>query len=135
MNKNFGFSLLELIVTLAIIGILSAIAYPAYTHHVVKTHRKQVQITLHNLANRLERYYIENNHSYADATPTKLGLDETALKNFYEISIPTATTTAYKLQAKPIGNQAIHDVQCGTLSLDQRGEEKITGNGSVSECW
>lgn len=135
MNKNFGFSLLELIITLTIIGILSAIAYPAYTHHVVKTHRKQAQIILHNLGNRLERYYIENNHSYADATPTKLGLDEIALKDFYEISILTATTATYTVQAKPINHQAIHDMPCGTLSLDQRGEEKISGNGSVNECW
>lgn len=135
MNKNFGFSLLELVVTLAIIGILSTIVYPTYTHHIIKTHRKQAQITLHNLANRIEHYYIENNHSYAEATPAKLGLDETTTKDFYEVSIPTATITTYTLQAKPIGNQAIQDMQCGTLSLDQRGEEKITGNGSVSECW
>ena len=135
MKNNFGFSLFELIIALAIIGILCAIAYPAYTSHVTKTHRKQAEIALHNLANRMERYYIENNHSYVDATPTKLGLDEMMLKDFYEISIPTATATTFTLQAKPINNQAKHDLQCGALILNQLGEEKITGQATVNECW
>lgn len=134
MKKNSGFSLLEILITLAIISLLSAIAYPLYTQHVTQTHRKQAQIALFNLANQMERYYVENNHSYAQATLAKLGFDETTLKDRYEISI-TATATTYKLQAMPLKNQAKHDANCGSLVLNQLGEKKITGSGSLQECW
>lgn len=129
-----GYSLFELLITLVILSILSSIIYPIYTDHITHTHRKQVQILLFNLANRMERYYSENNHSYLDATSEKLGIDKAATKDFYEIFV-SSTATTFTLQANPVKYQAQHDTVCGSLSLNELGEKNISGNGTITNCW
>jgi len=135
MNKyNFGYSLIELLITLSILSILITIAYPIYTQHITYTHRKQVQIILFDLASRMERYYLENNHSYAEATVEKLGIETSTTRKFYEIFL-TSNSVTFRVQAKPINNQATHDTTCGLLALNEVGEKSIDGKGTVAECW
>ena len=60
-RKNLGFTLIELMIVVAIVGILSAVAYPSYQSHVLKSQRQVAQAALVSLSSTMERYYSENN--------------------------------------------------------------------------
>lgn len=126
--------MIELLITLSIVAILTAIAYPSYQHHMTKVHRTEAQVALVDLAARMERYYIENNYSYAHATITKLDTNKQISSKFYELSIE-ATDNTYLLSATPLNKQAKNDTQCGTLTLDQLGRKDKTGQANLKECW
>jgi type IV pilus assembly protein PilE len=132
--KQKGFTLIELLIVIAIISILVAVAYPAYSHHVIKARRVEAQVALWDLATRMEQYYSENNHSYKNANLTELKVNETTANNFYTLAITGITPTAYVLVAKPLGVQAEHDTTCATLTLNQLGQKSATGT-TPTECW
>ena len=134
MKNINGFSMIELLITLSIVAILTTIAYPSYQNHMNKVHRTEAQVALVNLAARMERYYLENNYSYAHATISKLDINKKIPNGFYELSIK-ATDNAYVLSATPVDKQAKNDAQCGTLTLDQLGRKDKTGQANLKECW
>lgn len=135
MKNQSGFTLIELLIVFAIIGILIAVAYPAYTHHLVKARRTEAQIALLDLAARMEQYYSENNHSYANASLAKLKISETTTNNFYALAITQVTPVTYVLLAEPLGIQAERDAACASLTLDQLGRKGATGTASSTMCW
>ena len=61
-RKNSAFTLIELMIVVAIVGILSAVAYPSYQSHVLKSQRQVAQAALVSLSSSMERYYSENNN-------------------------------------------------------------------------
>lgn len=137
-NKNIkhcanGFSLIELIIVIVIIGILSRIIYPSYRNHVVRARRIYATVVLLDAAARLEQYYI-NNNSYVGATIDKLGIEDANTKQYYTIAL-TTTDSAYTLKAIPKGQQAQLDNLCGTFGLDEVGNKFISGTGKIPECW
>ena len=107
-----GFTLMELMVVVAIIGILAAIAFPAYQEQVQKTRRTDAEGALLSLSNAIERYYVQNNSFVGAAVgaggifPAEAPVDG-AVK-YYDLSIPAATLTAssYILRAVPKDAQA-----------------------------
>jgi len=125
-NKK-GFTLIELMVVVAVIGILASIAYPAYTDSVTKTRRTAAQANLTELESYMERHFTENN-TYVGATIAASGIvnDNYTFTN----PIPDLAATAYTLTAVPTGSQSTND-SCGTLTLSQSG---IKG-AAVSGCW
>ncbi|SFF66072.1 type IV pilus assembly protein PilE [Fontimonas thermophila] len=137
-----GFSLIELMIVVAVIGILAAIAYPSYTNSVTKSKRRAAQACLAEFATFMERYYTTNLR-YVDASnnpPVLPALDCASAQNAgadytfgFAAGSPTATT--YTLQAAPRGRQATRDAQCGTLTLNHTGTRGVTGSGGVSQCW
>ncbi|NNM58434.1 MAG: type IV pilin protein [Legionellales bacterium] len=134
MNKKvIGFTLIELMVTLVIIGILTAITYPSYQGYMQRDRRSDGQIALLDLANKMERYFTSNN-TYAGATLTGVGELATSPSGYYNLSIATATATTYTLQAAPTGAQT-SDTTCATLTLNQLGQKGATGTGTASTCW
>ena len=126
-NKAFGFSLIELLITLSIIGILSGIAYPSYLNHLYKVRRIDGQIALLTLAFHLQQYYAEH-QEYFGATLEGFKLSSLSLKQYYTVSISELKAHSYMLTATPTGSQ--FSDKCEKLTLNNTNEK-----GPRLECW
>lgn len=133
-NNNNGFSLLELLIVIAIIGTLAMIAFPSYNRFLNKTRRVDGQIVLMTLAGKMEQYYADNHHSYAGATLATWGFTATSPQGFYALAITNTSAKTFTLTAQPIGVQQ-NDKLCGTLTLNQLGQKGQTGTGKNTDCW
>lgn len=134
-----GFSLMELLVVVTIIGILASIAMPAYNEYVSRARRASGKAGLNHLSQFLERYYTQNGR-YRDSLGNYPALvpDSEAAK-YYTFTLDTATVnsdTEYKLKATRNGAQS--NDRCGDLTLTHAGvkgiENESTGE-TVSTCW
>ncbi|PRH81996.1 type IV pilin protein [Arenimonas caeni] len=133
-RKAMGFTLIELMIVVAIIAILAAIAYPAYINHTINTRRAAATACLIESAQFMERYYTTN-MTYVGAV-----LPNTACANdlapFYTFALSGApTATGFTLQATALGQQAAKDTKCGNLGLNQIGQRTISGSASPDLCW
>lgn len=132
-QKIQGFSLIELIIVIAITAILIGISLPLYTNHVTKTHRQEAQAALINLVARMEQYFFEK-HTYVGAAQELLNNNKMST-HYYELQISNATGTTYLLKAIPQNSQVKNDYLCGTLTINQLGEKSITPNNNINNCW
>ncbi len=143
MNK--GFTLIELIIVLAITGILAALAYPSYQDYLTRARRSEGQTALLDLANRMEEYYAENNTYQTAAIATQTSNDvlsrKTTLENHYNLAIIQSSENTYTLLATPVGKQAANDKRCQALTYNHLGEKNIAAGpagaptGTAEQCW
>lgn len=137
MVNHRGFTLVELVITVAIIGILAAIAYPSYTQYVQRSNRAEARSVLLEAAQYLERVYTLSNDYTVDQDGNALvlppGLSQAPKQGAarYNIGFQAQASQNYTLQAVPAGVMA-GDV-CGTLTLDNTGVRGAGGN--VDDCW
>ena len=142
-TKNaHGFTLMELLVVLAIIGILAAIAIPNYSHSVTRSRRAQAASCLQEASQFMERFYTTNLRYDQDAAGNANALPafgcrtENNLNQYYTLAFNgNPTARAYSLQATPINSQATADPTCAALRIDQTGARTITGSGNVKDCF
>jgi type IV pilus assembly protein PilE len=132
-RRERGFTLIELMVTVAIVAILAAIAFPSYQRYVLRSHRVEAQAVLSEAAARQERYYSQNNAYASTAAALNMTSNVNALQ-YYSLAISNITATTYTLTATATGSQA-KDAPCLSLSLDQAGTRSNTGTGTGTTCW
>lgn len=130
IQKERGFTLMELMVAVAIVGIIAAIALPAYNDQMMRSRRSDGQTALMNAAALMEHYYTENN-TYVGANPTTLGITALSAQGFYRISVPAASATAFTLNATPVATGPQAADTCGTLTIDNTN----TKGPNPSVCW
>lgn len=128
-----GFTLIELMITVAVVAILATVALPAYQDSVRKSRRAQAKADLVELAQNLERYHTVNN-TYAAATLAfaQSPREGTAHYTLAFDKDPTAST--FGIQATPVEGGSQAKDKCGTLALDQAGRKTPTEK-TVSGCW
>lgn len=146
MKSQFGFTLIELMIAVLIVGILAAIAYPSYVDSVTKSNRRTAQACLSNYAQYMERFYTanmrydENVDGDENTLPT---LDCATGQNsgqHYTYAIPTLSRSTYTLSATPIvgSTQASRDSACGVQTINQAGTKGAAGStaaADVAKCW
>jgi type IV pilus assembly protein PilE len=143
-----GFTLIELMITVAIVGILAAIAYPSYMDQVRKSRRSDGQNLLLDAAAREERFFTQHNR-YSDVvkpsscSESKPGCSlnyETgqSTEGYYTLSITSGDATGYELQAVAGSLQAGDKDQgtsCASLTLDSKGNKGPRDGSDDVRCW
>jgi len=135
-----GFSLIELLIAMAIMGILVAVALPVYTNSVVRSNRAEAKNELMQVAAEQERFFSSNNTYSDDATPlitpNVAGRDRTTTNAWYTISVAAcaggAIGNCFIATATPQGTQTA-DV-CTTLTITNTGVRGATGS-TADDCW
>lgn len=146
-NSDNGFTLIELMITVAIIGILAAIAYPSYLKQVQKSNRSDAKVALSDVAQRMQRCFTANS-TYDTAAGVCSVVDELqggtgvlSTEQLYQVKIAAdadLTATTYLLTATPVagGRQATDD-DCDRFTLSQSGV-RAAYDGSTDNtdiCW
>lgn len=135
MKKN-GFSLIELMTTVAIVGVLASIAIPTYKNYSIKSHRVEGKSLIMEIMQRQEKYYTENNTYTTNLS--LLGYSSspvTSEQGYYSVSASAAAdgiTNNVVLTAQPIGSQS-SDTECGSFKMNSNGQ-KSTSTSSTT-CW
>jgi type IV pilus assembly protein PilE len=138
-----GFTLIELMITVAIIAILAGIAYPNYTTYLAKGKRNAAQSVMQTMASKEEQQLLNTRcyFSYptdAACTPPAMTVPSDVSTNYTVTIVATNTAGApptYTITATPSGTQATKDAKCGTLSLTNTGVKGATGASGAAACW
>ena len=130
-----GFTLVEVMIVVAVVSILAAIAYPSYTRYVLRSKRNAVESYLMEVAN-LEQRYLLDARSYTANLSTDLGTSVPSnLTSSYTVTATvTSTPPGFTLTATPIGAQ-LADTDCDTITLDQANQKTASGNAGAASCW
>lgn len=130
---NQGFTLLELMIAIAILGILTSIAYPSYTDYVRKGHRNDGQAILLDAANRQEVHYAKNATYTNDFT--KLNLPTASPEGYYTITIPSADATSYTIVASATTKGGQNQDKAKRFRLQSNGVREYYDGSSWKSSW
>jgi len=133
MQKHWGFTLIELMIVVAIIGVIGAIAFPSYDSYMKKSRRTDAKVGLTKLADRQERYYLRNDTYTSDVTDLGFNSPYLTENGYYQITITAASANGYTASATAQGAQTSDTDtsagDCTTMTLDS------TGLKTPAACW
>jgi len=131
---SHGFTLIEVMIVVAIMGLITVAAWPSYDRYQTKNRRADGISAILEARNKIEKCYI----NYADAALNpgyqNTNCDPTDSSNkYYNIGASTRTETTYTLTATPKGAQV--DPECTVLTLTHLGVKGFAGTGNINRCW
>ena len=149
--KPAGFTLIELMIAVAIVGILATIAATSYQRQVMQSHRTDARTALLDLAGREEKLFSTTNQYSAIPSVVGYGTATTAVSfpvgssngnNYYNVLITTpdpaqpGNLNSYTITATPIpGSQQAADTTCTSLTVNQLGQQTATPSANTATCW
>lgn len=142
-RRVHGLTLIELVIVVAVIGVLFAVATPTWREHVASSRRSEAKAALMEIGQTMERLYSERS-SYASArigsrsaaTDVLVYGQSTTRSGYYTLSFSLQTDQTYRLVATPAGAQAGDN--CGSYTWDQAGTRGVSGGNpgwTVARCW
>ena len=136
-NKKFlqGFTLIELMITVAIVAILTMIALPSYTRYIVRSNRSAAQGYLLEVSGLQQRYLLDARAYAPDLTTLNSTVPANVALNYAVATAPNppASAPGFTVTATPINAQLARDTDCNILIVDQAGTKSASGTGS--KCW
>jgi len=133
MKRN-GFTLIELMITVAIIAILVSIAYPSYTAFVRKSNRTDATQAISYTAQQLERCYSQGfNYTLCPSVPAA----STSPQGYYNLTVAISSPTTYQITAVPAKAPQTNDFSCQQFTVTNNVQSAIDGGGNTttSTCW
>ena len=127
-----GFSLIELMIVVAVVAILAAIAVPSYQEQVRKSRRAQAKADLVEYAQAAERFFTVNNTYVGFNLPATKSPREANAPTYYTLGIQSTPRT-FTITATAQGAQASD--RCGNLSINQAGVKTSSGPAPLADCW
>lgn len=139
-RKQRGFTLIELMIVVAIVAILAAIAYPSYRDFVRRSDRSSAKSAILEDAQFLERNFTTSNRYDQDSAGNSIATASLPVRQVpreggvakYNITL-ARTASTFTLTATPAGTMA--GDACGALRLDETGRKTVTGGMSIQDCW
>ncbi len=133
---HLGFTLIEVMIVIAIIGILTAVALPSYRSYIERGDRAAARAAIMEAQQFMERFYVNNDSYSVDRTNANVALPArlaaVPVENpKYNLAISAVAVNSYTLTATPIN--AVQ--KCGNLTLTNTGVKGNSGSGTVNDCW
>jgi len=129
-----GFTLIELMITVAIVAILAAVAYPSYASYIVRSNRSAAQGYMLEVSNLMQRYLLDARVYTDKLTDLNTTVPANVVSNYsITITLQAGPPPGYTITATPINSQLSRDTLCGTLTIDQAGAKTASGSGTT--CW
>ncbi|HET7764636.1 MAG TPA: type IV pilin protein [Burkholderiales bacterium] len=137
MQRQTGFTLIELMVTIAIIAILAAIAVPSYTVYITRSRIQEATTNLLAMRTKMEQYFQDNRSYLGGCAAGTVAAPPTALK-YFTVSCPPANLTANTYTVQAVGSTP--DLTGLTLSIDQANVRRTVSvppgwNLPATNCW
>ncbi len=135
-GRSLGFTLIELMIVVAIVGILAAIAYPSYQDQIRKGRRADAMARMAELQQAYERWYTTNN-TYAGfwaALPAAQKVTPSTGATYYALG-SEENAQAFIITATPQSATGQSADRCGTLTIDHAGRKTKSGSAAIEECW
>ena len=134
MRSSRGFTLIELMIVVAVVAIIAAIAIPNYSESVRKSRRAQAKADITEYAQMAERFHTINNTYVGFALPTNRSPREAGGTAHYNLAInPIATQSTFTITANTATVDQTKD-ECGNLAITSTGEKR-NSKGTLARCW
>jgi type IV pilus assembly protein PilE len=134
-----GYTLIEAMITVAIVAILTAIALPSYQAYMTRAHRADARAALVQAAQFVERFRAENRGVYTGvALPAGMTTSPAAGRVMYDVAVTAATAATWTLSATPRTGSRMAGDACGTCTLAHDGQRTAAGETSGTQfdaCW
>jgi type IV pilus assembly protein PilE len=131
-----GFTLIEVMIVVVIIGILSAIAYPNYSEYVRRGARADAMTLLLDAANKQEQFFVDN-RAYSNDLEA-IGVPTATENGYFNVTLENVTNDTFRIVATAASGPVQGDEQCPALTIDELGVRGVTGTtnqDAIDRCW